>query len=93
MMTYEAVLKTYQVTFWDYLYKNSSVASPSCVSYIKMRNNYIGSQFSDKTELENIQVIAGMNFFMQFNLATIVMKSFGLWKLLLFGAKMNYMIM
>ena len=43
--------------------KNTSVSSPACVSYIKMRNNYDGSQFSEHTELENVQVTAVHEFF------------------------------
>ena len=43
--------------------KNTSVSSPACVSYIKMRNNYNGTQFSEHTELENIQVTAVHEFF------------------------------
>ena len=43
--------------------KNTSVSSPACVSYIKMRNNYNGSQFSEHTELENVQVTAVHEFF------------------------------
>ena len=43
--------------------KNTSVSSPACVSYIKMRNNYNGSQFSEHTELENVRVTAVHEFF------------------------------
>ena len=43
--------------------KNAEVISPACVSYIKMRNNYGGSQFSEHTEMENIQVTAVHEFF------------------------------
>ena len=43
--------------------KNTSVSSPACVSYIKIRNNYNGSQFSEHTELENVQVTAVHEFF------------------------------
>ena len=61
---YEVFIENLPSYFFGITYtKNSSVASPSCVSYIKMRNNYIGSQFSDKTELENIQVTAVHEFF------------------------------
>ena len=43
--------------------KNTTVNNPACVSYIKMRNNYSGSQFSEHTQLENIQVTAVHEFF------------------------------
>ena len=43
--------------------KNTNVANSACASFIKMRNNYTGSQFSDHSELENIQVTAVHEFF------------------------------
>ena len=42
---------------------NANITAPACVSYIRMRNNYSGSQFSDHTELENIKVTAVHEFF------------------------------
>ena len=43
--------------------KNVDVQTPSCASFIKMRNNYSGSQFDEHTEIENIQVTAVHEFF------------------------------
>ena len=42
---------------------NSEIDAPACASYIRMRNNYSGSQFSDHTELENIKVTSVHEFF------------------------------
>jgi hypothetical protein len=39
------------------------ISEPSCLSFIKMRNNYSASQFSLLTELENIKVTAVHEFF------------------------------
>ena len=39
------------------------IGFPSCVSYIKMRNSYSGSQFSEHTEIDNIKVTAVHEFF------------------------------
>ena len=42
---------------------NSDIDAPSCASYIRMRNNYSGSQFGEHTELENIKVTSVHEFF------------------------------
>jgi len=42
---------------------NANISDPACVSYIRMRNNYSASQFSDHTELDNIKVTAVHEFF------------------------------
>ena len=42
---------------------NSDIDAPSCASYIRMRNNYTGSQFNEHTELENIKVTSVHEFF------------------------------
>jgi len=42
---------------------NAQVENPACASFIKMRNSYSSSIFSDHTELENIQVTAVHEFF------------------------------
>jgi len=42
---------------------NNSSNLNQCSSFIKMRNNYNGSQFSTNTELENIKVTAVHEFF------------------------------
>ena len=42
---------------------NNSSNLNQCSSFIKMRNNYDGSQFSTNTELENIKVTAVHEFF------------------------------
>tara|TARA_B100001250_G_scaffold389013_1_gene387739 strand:- start:120 stop:1778 length:1659 start_codon:yes stop_codon:yes gene_type:complete len=42
---------------------NAQVENPACASFIKMRNSYSSSVFSDHTELENIQVTAVHEFF------------------------------
>ena len=39
------------------------IGFPSCVSYIKMRNSYSGSQFTEHTEIDNIKVTAVHEFF------------------------------
>jgi len=41
----------------------AQVEEPACASFIKMRNSYSSSVFSDHTELENIQVTAVHEFF------------------------------
>ena len=42
---------------------NAPAEDPACASFIKMRNSYDSSVFSDHTELENIQVTAVHEFF------------------------------
>ena len=42
---------------------NDESDNPGCESYIKMRNSYSGSVFSDKSEIENIKVTAVHEFF------------------------------
>ena len=42
---------------------NSQADTPACASYIRMRNNYSGSQFSEHSEIENIKVTAVHEFF------------------------------
>ncbi|MBJ13042.1 MAG: hypothetical protein CMG62_08215 [Candidatus Marinimicrobia bacterium] len=41
----------------------AATENPSCASFIKMRNSYSSSLFSDHSELENIQVTAVHEFF------------------------------
>ena len=43
--------------------ENYNILNYSCDSFIKMRNNYTGSQFNSKTEIENIKVTAVHEFF------------------------------
>ena len=43
--------------------EEGDLEGPSCLSFIKMRNNYTGSQFSQKTEIENLKVTAVHEFF------------------------------
>ena len=43
--------------------ENYGESNNSCKSFIKMRNNYSGSQFNNKTEIENIKVTAVHEFF------------------------------
>jgi len=43
--------------------ENFNESDNSCTSFIKMRNNYSGTQFSNITEIENIKVTAVHEFF------------------------------
>lgn len=61
---YEIYVENLPSYFFGITYtKNTSIASPACASFIKMRNNYLGAQFNKHTELENIQVTAVHEFF------------------------------
>ena len=87
---YEIFIENLPSFFFGITYtKNTALEAPACASFIKMRNNYLGSQFNEHTEVENIQVTAVHEFSMLFSLATIVMKGFGLWRPLQFGVRMN----
>ena len=61
---YEIYIENLPSYYFGVTYTSTaSIEPPKCASYIKMRNSYSGSQFSDHTELENIQVTAVHEFF------------------------------
>jgi len=61
---YEIYIENLPSYYFGVTYTSTAgVAAPSCASYIKMRNSYSGSQFSDHTEEENIKVTAVHEFF------------------------------
>ena len=61
---YEIFIENLPSFFFGITYtKNTSLEAPACASFIKMRNNYLGSQFNEHTEVENIQVTAVHEFF------------------------------
>ena len=61
---YEIFIENLPSFFFGITYtKNTALEAPACASFIKMRNNYLGSQFNEHTEVENIQVTAVHEFF------------------------------
>ena len=61
---YEVYLENLPTYYFGVTYtSNANISDPACVSYIRMRNNYSGNQFSNHTELENIKVTAVHEFF------------------------------
>ena len=61
---YEIYVKALPAFYFGITYTtNSNISETACASYIRMRNSYTSSQFSDHTEIENIKVTAVHEFF------------------------------
>ena len=60
---YEVRIENLPSWFFGYALGIGVGGTASCESYIKMRNSYSGSQFSDHTEEDNIKVTAVHEFF------------------------------
>ena len=61
---YEIYIEALPAFYFGVTYTtNSNISETSCASYIRMRNSYTASQFSDHTEIENIKVTAVHEFF------------------------------